>query len=195
MCAPYPGKAGGHAKMFPRWWRLGIRPQLTVIVIMGAVLTTVATLFIADSAIRNYVLTQAQAQERDDANIALLVLHNNYGANVSISVDNELVADSPNSINGNTLNFSAQTGGTGNQFGRFVLNKDTDYVDSVKHLINADVSLYQCANNTNVFTGCDRVTTTFVKSGSTNERDIGGLLPKAVNQGMQLASGNPQIWL
>src|SRR5215467_13335680 len=154
MCAPYPGKAGGHAKMFPRWWRLGIRPQLTVIVIMGAVLTTVATLFIADSAIRNYVLTQAQAQERDDSNIALLVLHNNYGANVSISFDNKLVADSPNSITGNTV-------ALGGQYGKFVLNGDTDYVDSVKHLINADVSLYQCANNTNVFTPCVRAATTF----------------------------------
>src|SRR5215469_8905630 len=136
---PYPDKAGGHAKMFPRWWRLGIRPQLTIIVILGAILSTVATLFIADNAIRNYVITQAQAQERDDSNIALLVLHNNYGANISISSDKpgKLVADSPNAVNPTVLI------NENNSFGKFVLNGDTDYVDSVKHLINTDVSLYQ----------------------------------------------------
>src|SRR5215467_8323180 len=110
--------------MFPRWWRLGIRAQLTIIVILGAVLSTVATLFIADNAIRNYVITQAQAQERDNSNIALLVLHNSYG--------------------------------------KFPLNGDTDYVDSVKLLVNADVSLYQCANSTNIFTGCVREASTFI---------------------------------
>ena len=53
--------------MFPRWWRLGIRLQLTIIVIVGAILSTVATLFIADNAIRNYVIAQAQAQETDNS--------------------------------------------------------------------------------------------------------------------------------
>ena len=107
--------------MFPRWWRLGIRPQLTIIVILGAVLSTVATLFIADSAIRNYVLAQAQAQERDDSNIAMLVLHNNYGANISISADSYLVADSPNSVNGANVSLNSN-----NAYGKFILNGDTD---------------------------------------------------------------------
>jgi hypothetical protein len=176
--------------MFPRWWRLGIRAQLTIIVILGAVLSTVATLFIADNAIRNYVITQAQAQERDNSNIALLVLHNNYGANISISSDNQLVADSPNSVNSVNVLINLN-----NSYGKFPLNGDTDYVDSVKHLVNADVSLYQCANSTNIFTGCVREATTFIKPGTTNTRDTGATLPSAVTQGMQLASSAPQEWL
>ncbi|MGO8948470.1 MAG: cache domain-containing protein [Ktedonobacterales bacterium] len=171
--------------MFPRW-RLGIRLQLTIIVILGTVLTTVATLFIADNAIRNYVLAQAQAQESDNSQIALLVLHNNYGANISISADGKLVADSPTSFNGINVSLTSPT------YGTFPLNGDTDYVDSVKHLINADVSLYQCANNTNVFTGCIRVASTFIKPGTTNIRDTGELLPETVSKGMQLASTTPQ---
>ena len=178
--------------MFPRWWRLGIRPQLTIIVILGAILSTVATLFIADNAIRNYVLAQAQAQERDDSNIATLVLHNNYGANISISADNKLVADSPNSTNGANITATFTNSGL---FGKFPLNGDTDYVDSVKHLISADISLYQCANSTNTFTGCQRIATTFVKPGTTGARDISELLPKAASQGMQLASSTPKGWL
>jgi hypothetical protein len=176
--------------MFPRGWRLGIRPQLTIIVILGAVLSTVATLFIADNAIRNYVIAQAQAQERDDSNIALLVLHNNYGANISISSDGELVADSPNSISGaNTILSGA------NLYGKFPLNDDTDYVDSVKHLINADVSLFQCADRTDTFTGCSRIATTFIKTGSAGTRDTNVVLPSAAGQGMQLSSATPQEWL
>ncbi len=176
--------------MFPRWWRLGIRPQLTIIVIMGAILSTVATLFIADNAIKNYVITQAQTQERTNSNIALLVLHNNYGANISISADGKLVADSPNSVSGVTVTVTPN-----NTFGRFVLNDDTDYVDSVKHLVNADVSLFQCANSNNVFTQCVRIATTFIKPGTTSVRDTGEQLRSTVNQGMQLGSATPQEWL
>ncbi len=174
--------------MFPRWWRLGIRLQLTIIVIVGAILSTVATLFIADNAIRNYVITQAQAQETDNSQIALLVLHNNYGANISVSADGQLVADSPQSIS----NGSVQLGGT---FGKFSLNGDTDFVDNVKHLINADVSLYQCANSQNAFDGCLRIATSFTKSGSTSARDTGAILPETVAKGMQLSSSTPQEWL
>jgi hypothetical protein len=176
--------------MFPRWWRLGIRAQLTIIVVLGAILSTVATLFIADNAIRNYVITQAQAQERDNSNIALLVLHNNYGANISISSDDKLVADSPNSVNSVNVVINGNNG-----FGKFPLNGDTDYVDSVKHLVNADVSLYQCANRYNIFTGCVRQATTFIKPGTTNTRDTGVTLPASVTQGMQLAASSPQEWL
>jgi hypothetical protein len=177
--------------MFPRWWRLGIRAQLTVVVILGAVLSTVATLFIADNAIRNYVVSQASAQERDDSNIALLVLHNNYGANVSISSDRPglLVADSPNQASGLPLINNIPP------YGRFVLNGDTDFVDSVKHLINADVSLYQCADSNNNFTPCVRQATTFIKTGTTNTRDILAPLPEAVNRGMNLGSSTPSGWL
>ena len=176
--------------MFPRWWRLGIRLQLTIIMIVGAILSTVATLFIADSAIRNYVISQAQAQEKNNSNIALLVLHTNYGANISISANNKLVADSPTSINGGSVSLTNT-----DQYGRFSLNGDTDYVDQVKHLINADVSLFQCANAENQFTQCLREATTFTKPGNTSARDTGALLPPAVAQGMQLASAAPQEWL
>ena len=50
--------------MLQRRSRLGIRAQLTLIVLLGAVLSTAATLFIADNAIRNYALQQAQNQEQ-----------------------------------------------------------------------------------------------------------------------------------
>ncbi|HEX6818275.1 MAG TPA: hypothetical protein VF120_07870, partial [Ktedonobacterales bacterium] len=83
--------------MFHRWWRLGIRPQITIIVILGAVLSTVATLFIADNAIQNYVLEQARTQEHENMNIANLVLQQQYGQNISIASDNTMVADLPGS--------------------------------------------------------------------------------------------------
>ena len=47
---------------------------VAVIVVLGAVLSTAATLFIADNAIQNYVLQQARTQEQDNMKIALLVL-------------------------------------------------------------------------------------------------------------------------
>ncbi|HLJ80799.1 MAG TPA: hypothetical protein VKT52_04885, partial [Ktedonobacterales bacterium] len=108
--------------MFPRWLRLGIRPQLTVIVILAAVLSTSATLFIARSAIENYVLQQAQAQELDNMKIARLVLTNQYGANISIASDNTMVADTPGTGRDLTLNQA-------NNFGKYVLNGDTNFVD------------------------------------------------------------------
>ncbi|HKT36817.1 MAG TPA: hypothetical protein VJR48_00500, partial [Ktedonobacterales bacterium] len=74
--------------MLQRRSRLGIRAQLTLIVLLSAVLSTAATLFIADNAIRNYALQQAQSQEQDNMKIALLVLTTQYGENYSISSDN-----------------------------------------------------------------------------------------------------------
>ena len=83
--------------MLQRRSRLGIRAQLTLIVLLGAVLSTAATLFIADNAIRNYALQQAQSQEQDNMKIAVLVLTTQYGENYSISSDNHLVVDTPTS--------------------------------------------------------------------------------------------------
>ena len=79
--------------MLQRRSRLGIRAQLTLIVLLSAVLSTAATLFIADNAIRNYALQQAQSQEQDNMKIAVLVLQTQYGENYSISADNHLVVD------------------------------------------------------------------------------------------------------
>ena len=105
--------------MLQRRSRLGIRAQLTLIVLLGAVLSTAATLFIADSAIRNYALQQAQSQEQDNMKIAILVLTTQYGENYSISSDNRLVVDSPSSGN--------KFGGPNDaNFGKYALNEDTD---------------------------------------------------------------------
>src|SRR5215472_7296506 len=127
--------------MFPRWWRLGVRPQLTIIVILGAILSTAATLFIADNAIQSYVLDQARTQEQDNMKIAKLVLETQYGPNISIASDGKMVVDLPGVSSDTTL---VPT----NNYGRFALNGDPDFVDRVQQLIGGNVSVYQCANAT-----------------------------------------------
>jgi Single cache domain 3 len=174
--------------MFPRWWRLGIRPQLTMIVILGAVLSTVATLFIADNAINNYVLEQASTQEHDNMKIAKLVLKTQYGDNISISSDNKLVADLPGS--GKDFNL-----GQNANFGKYVLNDSIDYVDYVGQLIGNSVSLYQCADSHGSFTQCVRISTTYKNgNGSSAVRATGAVLTPTLNANMDLA-GTPHDWL
>jgi hypothetical protein len=177
--------------MLQRRSRLGIRAQLTLIVLLGAVLSTAATLFIADNAIRNYALQQAQSQEQDNMKIAVLVLQTQYGENYSISADNHLVVDSPTS--------GTKFGGpTDVNFGKYPLNDDTDYVDSVKQLIGGTVSVYQCANAKGDFTPCVRVSTTLPKPGSSGDvsapRDTSVQLPTTVGGHMKLQS-KPSEWL
>lgn len=173
--------------MFHRWWRLGIRPQITIIVILGAVLSTVATLFIADNAIQNYVLEQARTQEHENMNIANLVLQQQYGQNISIASDNTMVADLP----GSGRDFTT----LGQSYGKYVLNNSIDYVDSVKELIGNSVSIYQCADAYGAFTGCNRISTTFVKgTGANPQRETNVVLPTAISQHMDL-SGTPHEWL
>ncbi|MGH2516887.1 MAG: hypothetical protein ACRDHP_14640, partial [Ktedonobacterales bacterium] len=138
--------------MFPRWWRLGIRPQLTIIVLLAAILSTAATLFIADNAIQNYVLQQAQAQELDNMKIARLVLTNQYGANVSIASDGKMVADTPGTGRDLTLNQA-------NNYGKYVLDGDTEFVDEVNKLIGGSVAIYKCANAQDQFSQCLRIST------------------------------------
>src|SRR5512146_3153061 len=140
--------------MFPRWWRLGIRPQLTIIVILGAILSTFATLFIADNAIQNYVVDQGRIQEQENMKIARLVLETQYGPNISISHDGQMVVDLPGGSKDVPLNLN-------NNFGRYVLNKDTDFVDKVQQLIGGNVSVFQCANAAGGVTGCIRIASTF----------------------------------
>ena len=177
--------------MLQRRSRLGIRAQLTLIVLLSAVLSTAATLFIADNAIRNYALQQAQSQEQDNMKIAVLVLQTQYGENYSISADNHLVVDSPSS----GKNFG---GPNDVNFGKYALNDDTDYVDSVKQLIGGTVSVYQCSNAKGDFTPCVRVSTTLPKPGTSGDvaapRDISVQLPTSVGGHMKLQA-NPSEWL
>src|SRR5215831_10454 len=76
-------------------WRPGIRPQLTIIVLLAAVLSTVATLFVTENAVLSYVTQQASQQEIQNMKIASLVLGTDFGENVSISSDGSMVVDSP----------------------------------------------------------------------------------------------------
>src|SRR5215469_4337126 len=81
--------------MRQRRFRLGIRAQLTIVVLLAAVLSTGATLFIANNAIQTYALQQASSQEQQHMAIAQLVLKTQYGQNISIASNGKLVADSP----------------------------------------------------------------------------------------------------
>jgi hypothetical protein len=179
--------------MFPRWWRLGVRPQLTFIVILGAILSTAATLFIADNAIQSYVLDQARTQEQDNMKIAKLVLETQYGPNVSISSDGKMVVDLPGVSTDTTL---VPT----NNYGRYVLNGDPDFVDRVQQLIGGNVSVYQCANATGGFTGCSLIATTFRTPGSsavTGGRVTNKQLDSSIFAAMSLdgVHGSPHDWL
>src|SRR5579885_2663103 len=122
--------------------RLGIRAQLTLIVLVAALLSTIATLFIANSAIQGYVIDQAKKREESNLKVALLVLHTEFGDNVSIDVNGKLVADSPLTANAAGLG----QGNNINDFRPYPLNGDVDYVDEVHHLVGATIAVYQCAN-------------------------------------------------
>ncbi|HEU5348949.1 MAG TPA: cache domain-containing protein, partial [Ktedonobacterales bacterium] len=177
--------------MLQRRSRLGIRAQLTLIVLLSAVLSTAATLFVADNAIRNYALQQAQIQEQDNMKIAALVLTTQYGQNFSISADNHLVVDSPTA--------GRSFGGANDaNYGKYPLNNDTDYVDSVKQLIGGAVSVYQCANAHGDFTQCVRISTTLPKPGTSGDvtapRDTSAQLPASIGGHMSLQS-KPHEWL
>src|SRR5215813_4475701 len=165
--------------MFPRRLRLGLRPQLTIIVMLAAILTTVATLFIANLTISDYVLKQAETQEKENIRIATLVLQEQYGQNVSISSDGKMVADLPTAGRDSALN-------TGNNFGRYSLNENTDFVDSVQQLIGGgrQVSVYQCVDATGApLPVCLRIETTIRKQARANQvaqRAIGAALGTSV---------------
>jgi hypothetical protein len=148
-------------------------------VLLAAILTTLATLFISRNAIHNYALEQAQTQQQESMSIASLVLETAYGQNISISSDsssdNKMVLDSPKVGRDQGTSFNNQT-----DFGRYPLNDDTDYVDAVQQRIHGAVSVYQCADKSGNITGCHRIATTFVKSGSASngiaQRDTGAQL-------------------
>jgi hypothetical protein len=186
--------------MRPRRSRFGIRAQLTVTVLLAAILTTLATLFISRNAIHNYALEQAQTQQQESMSIASLVLETAYGQNISISSDsgsdNKMVLDSPKVGRDQGTTFNNQT-----DFGRYALNDDTDYVDAVQQRIHGAVSVYQCADKNGNITGCHRIATTFVKPGSSStgiaQRDTGAQLCGQLvkNLGLDNADQAQHIWV
>lgn len=193
--------------MFPRWWRLGIRPQLTIIVVLGTILTTVATLFIADNAIRNYVLDQARTQQQDNMKIAQLVLTTEYGENISISSPSTacpygcLVVDIPGASKDVTIS-------SANNYGKYILNQDTDYVDRVRQLVAGSsggfVSVYQCVDASGFpghFNHCPAVADTLTSPSNGGQRDttislstIQSSNGQTVYQSMNV-QGVPREWL
>jgi hypothetical protein len=175
--------------MGPTRWRMGIRPQLTIIVLMAAVLSTVATLFVTESAVKSYVETQARDQEAQHMRIAKLVLSTNFGENISISSDKYMVVDSPGSSGG--FRPSDSTGQY--PFGKYKLNGDTDYVDLVQQLVGGMVSIYQCADEAgNAIDPCTRIASTFRVRGATSAnnapREVNVPLETQATQNMRLVS-------
>jgi hypothetical protein len=179
---------------------LGIRAQLTITVLLAAILTTLATLFISRNAIHNYALEQAQTQQQESMSIASLVLETAYGQNISISSDsssdNKMVLDSPKVGRDQGTTFNNQT-----DFGRYPLNDDTDYVDAVQQRIHGAVSVYQCADKSGNITGCHRIATTFVKPGAASngiaQRDTGSQLcgQLVTNLGLDNPDQAQHVWV
>jgi methyl-accepting chemotaxis protein len=147
--------------MISRVIRGGIRTQITIMVLIGAVLTTGVTLLIAVASIQGYSIQQAQNQETSNMNVATLVLTRAYGHHVSVDYQGNLVIDSPASDVSSS------------DFGKLSLETDTSYVDTVRaQLNNVEVAVYQCADaqNTPKFSPtnhelCPRISTTFTVNG------------------------------
>jgi hypothetical protein len=154
--------------MMPKRLRFGIRAQLTFIVLIAALLSTIATLYIANSAIQSYVIQQAEQREQHNLQVAWLVLHTEFGDNVSIDVKGNLVADSPlaSSASGVT------PGGGAAQFLPYQLNGDVDYVDEVQFLVGGVVAVYQCADSQGGLTpgGCPRISTDILKTAANGQK-------------------------
>lgn len=148
--------------MFSRWLRLGIRTQITVMVLIGAVLTTAVTLLIADVSIRGYAVGEAQKREIRNLNIAVAIRKNSFGDSISVSSDNKLVIDSL-TVDRNDYTTDPTYGTV---YGKLALNDKTAFVDQISRLTDVQVSVYQCANQTNqayLVNGrlCPRISTTF----------------------------------
>lgn len=177
----------------------------------GRDFSTVATLFIANSAITSYVQNQASTQEQENLKISQLVLQTQFGQSVSIDSSNNMVADLPAAVTGGAI--------TSPQFGRYTLNDtngtsgQTDFVDRVQRLIGGTVSVYQCAdaqgnllgNPTDPASPCTRIETTLqgtASSGESAPRAVGGGLEHDVNgtpisQDMNVSGGDSGVheWL
>lgn len=168
--------------MVSRVIRGGIRTQITIMVLIGAVLTTGVTLLIAVASIQGYSIQQAQNQETSNMNVAVLVLTRAYGKHISVDSFGNLVIDSP------------PTDTSGSNFGKVNLKADTSYVDTVKaQLNNVEVAVYQCADQTNQpyisptnHELCPRISTTFTTNGQ-----AGG--PREVDSSAKAETLSPNI--
>ncbi len=173
--------------MTPKRLRFGIRAQLTFIVLIAALLSTIATLYIANSAIQSYVIQQAKERGEKNLQVAWLVLRTKYGDNVSIDVKGQLVADSPLASSAAGL-----TQGAGlNALLPYPLNENVDYVDQVHNLIGGVVAVYQCANERGDLLpgGCPRISTNITKTvNGQEERNLDDKLSDAV---LQYTQKNP----
>ncbi|HEY7348937.1 MAG TPA: cache domain-containing protein [Ktedonobacterales bacterium] len=172
--------------MMPKRLRFGIRAQLTFIVLIAALLSTIATLYIANSAIQSYVIDQAKEREAHNLQVAWLVLHTEFGDNVSIDVNDKLVADSPLTASAAGLPQGAAL--NENQFLPYPLNSDVDYVDEVHHLVGGIVAVYQCADERGDLTpgGCPRISTNILKAvNGQNQRNLDDKLDPNILQQVQ----------
>jgi hypothetical protein len=178
--------------MMPRRLRFGIRAQLTFIVLIAALLSTIATLYIANSAIQSYVIDQSEQREAHNLQVAWLVLHTEFGDNVSIDVNGNLVADSPLAANGTGL-----TPGNGiSQFLPYPLDNDVDYVDEVHHLVGGVIAVFKCANAQGGLTagGCPRISTNITQTvNGQTQRNLSDKLNPAVLQYTQQHPGAPLV--
>lgn len=179
--------------------RLGIRAQLTLTVLLAALLSTGATLFIARNALSTYAFKQSETQASESMSIAWLVMQTQYGQNISISsdsgtLDNNMVLDSPTVGRDQGSSFTPN-----NKYGKYPLNGDTDYVDAVQARVHGDVSVYQCADKDGTQTPCMRIATTFTKTtaaGTIPPRDTGEGLCSTIMGNLQLpVSSAPHEWV
>ncbi|HEX8983113.1 MAG TPA: cache domain-containing protein [Ktedonobacterales bacterium] len=179
--------------------RLGIRSQLTLTLLLGALLSTSATLFIANNAIQQYALQQTHTQEQENMKIALLVLQTQYGQNLSVAFDGKLVTDSPTIGRGDVTSTNFTHGGENGDYGRYILNGNVDYVDQVQQLIGGFVSIYQCADAVGPTGECTRISTTLHSNTTSSTgsyiRQTGTMLETAPRQNMALNQAAPKEWL
>jgi hypothetical protein len=134
--------------MKKRRLRLTIRIQLTIIVVLAALLGTGATLLVANFTIQSYLQGQLATQARQSLNVAFLIMRTVYGAQFTIDADSQLIAQAPQSASPNPT-----------PQGAIVLNGNFDYPDQVAQLVGGTVTIYQCAGPGRAFFPC-RVATT-----------------------------------
>lgn len=145
--------------MFARWLRSGIRTQITIIVLIGTVLTTGVTLVIANTSITQYGDQQSRTQADRNLKIAYLVLQTAYGYSTSIDATGNLVVDSPTI---SRVNYT--TDPSYKNYGKLQLNNTTTYVDQVHTVLgDSQVSVYQCRDQSGQdLLSCPRISTTLL---------------------------------
>jgi len=135
--------------------RLSIRIQLTVIVILAALLGTGATLLVANFTIQNYLQGQLATQVQQDSNVAWHIMNASYGSQITVNADSQLIAQVPQSAN-----LSSQPQGP------IILNGNFDYIDQVEQLTGGLVTIYQCAGAGNHAIPCRAVATDMIVNNS-----------------------------